>query len=83
MVAIFPSLPGTRDPGTMTCYCPLGEHSTCDSNYAGARTKPASPAQVAAMLDYLKNMVGYKNLRVVARPSSHHRDERVRQIARR
>jgi hypothetical protein len=84
LVAIFPTEPHSNDPNTMVCYSVVGEHSSCHAGFAGSRTKPATPEQVAAMLKYLKGLEGYKNekLRAVSRISSHHRAERVRQLRR-
>ncbi len=84
LIAIFPTVPGTNDPGTMQCYSVVGEHSSCQAGYAGSRTKPATAEQVAAMLKYLKRLKGYEDekLRAVSRVSAHHRAERVRQLKR-
>ena len=79
--AIFPSIVGTNNPNTMTCYCALGQHSSCSSDYAGRMTRPANAEQTRRMLAELRR-VGYTDLKVVSRPSSHHAAERRRQIAR-
>ena len=82
LVAIFPTVPGSNDPSTMQCYSVIGEHSICRAGYAGSNTKPATPAQVAAMVAHLKKLKGYEEwtLRPIARVSPHHRTERVRQL---
>src|SRR3990167_936574 len=71
VIAIFPSEVGTNDTSTMNCYSTMDGHSSCGTGYIGSRTKPATPAMVEAMLRVLHN-VGYKNLKVVKRASSHH-----------
>ena len=84
LVAIFPTVPGdSNNPNSMQCYCVIGQHATCRSDYAGS-TKPATPEQVTAMLEHLKGLKGYEEetLRPIARVSSHHRTERVRQLHR-
>lgn len=82
LVAIFPTeLGDVRTPNSMVCYCPIGEHSACDSNYAGSRTRPATKEEQERLLKALRN-VGYDNLKVVSRPSSHHRAARVKQYRR-
>lgn len=70
IVAIFPGEPGDYRVSTMSCYCPMGGHATCASNYA-SRTKPATPKQVRAMLAELRR-IGYKNLRVISRATPSH-----------
>lgn len=86
LVAIFPDQVGTDDPRTMTCYQRVGEHGSCSSSYAGARTRPAKPGEVRKMLALLRR-VGYGKgtsdspaLRVVARPSAHHARARREQV---
>ncbi len=83
LVAIFPSEAGTNSPNTMSCYCPIGQHSTCDSGYSGERTRPATKEEAKRLMSELR-AVGYKSseLKVIKRPSSHHRDNRVKQIKR-
>jgi len=81
LVAIFPTEPGTNNPNTMTCYTRPEAHGICSSDYAGRKTRPATPGEKKLMLRELKR-VGYTNLKVVARPSSHHRKARVKAIGR-
>lgn len=71
LIAIFPAEIGTSDPSTMACYSTVEGHSHCASDYAGKRTKPATAAQVKAMLAEL-HRAGYRNLKVVKRSSSAH-----------
>lgn len=71
--AFFPTEPGD-DPRSMSCYSTIGEHASARSGYIGRKTKPATPAQVEAMLTELRR-IGYDSdceLAVVARVSSHH-----------
>jgi len=77
IVAVFPTEPGDSDIRSMTCYSSIGQHGSCDSHYVGKRTKKATPEQVKAMLDELRR-VGYTNLRVILRASSHHHRARRR-----
>lgn len=78
IVAFFPTEPGTNDPYTMSCYSSIGQHSTCVSYYIGRKTKPATPAQVRAMLAELRRHPGYKDikLRVIKRVSPTHVKQR-------
>jgi hypothetical protein len=56
--ALFPEIPGTRDPSTCQCYQHDGQHSNAD--YAGCvrRSRPATPREYAALLAELRR-IGY------------------------
>lgn len=80
LLAVFPDEAGdVDDPRSMGCYSSIGQHSTCVAGYIGAKTKPATPAQVAAMLNHLRR-IGYRSLRAISRASSHHSKARKRQL---
>lgn len=81
ILAVFPSLPGTNDPATMESYNLLGSHNSCHDDYVRERTKPATPEQVRAALQGLRN-AGYKHLRVLQRISRDYYQVRKRAIAR-
>lgn len=57
--ALFPGLPGTGEPGSCACYQHVGQHSSAD--YAGClrTSRPAKPAEYAALLKELEN-IGYR-----------------------
>lgn len=63
VLAIFPELPGTNDPYTMTCYAHAGQHSSCDTVFV-SNAKPAKPEEYEPLLRELK-AIGYENIRIV------------------
>jgi transketolase len=80
IVAVFPAeAADTRDPSMMSCYSTIGQHSSAAAGYIGKRTKPATPAQVKAMVKEL-HKVGYRKLRVVSRASASHAKVRRQQL---
>ncbi len=83
IVAIFPAEAGTDDPSTCLCYAHVGQHGACSSDYAGRKTRPATPDEIERMLRELV-ATGYKReeLHVVARSSSHHAKARREQCKR-
>ncbi|HMA20697.1 MAG TPA: hypothetical protein VKO87_07825 [Gemmatimonadaceae bacterium] len=58
ITAVFPTLPGTSDPDTMTCYAHIGQHSTCSIGWYREKTRPASPAEYKALQTELEGL-GY------------------------
>lgn len=58
VVAIFPELPGTNDPGTCTCYAHVGQHGSMDTSYRFQTRKPRDLAAVAALRAELEGL-GY------------------------
>jgi len=58
VTAVFPTLPGTNDPWTMTCYAHVGQHGTCSKDWYWT-TRAAKPAEYAPLLAELKRI--YEN----------------------
>lgn len=54
-LAIFPTLPGTHDPFSATCYAHIGQHGTTCQGYA-ASLKAARPDQYAPLLAELRRI---------------------------
>ena len=61
--AMFPSLKGVDTPGSVTCYQHVGQHSSGDFSTCMRATRPAKPAEYAALRRELER-IGYR-LRVV------------------
>lgn len=61
IIAIFPELPGTNDPGTCLCYQHLGQHGDCYPVGVIRSTKPATPEQYASLMRELRRF-GYELL---------------------
>lgn len=55
VTAVFPTLPGTSDPWTATCYAHVGQHGTCGRDWY-ATTRAATPAEYADLLNELRGI---------------------------
>jgi hypothetical protein len=55
VTAVFPSLPGTNDPNTATCYAHIGQHSACSREWYRT-TRDATPEEYASLLRELRNI---------------------------
>lgn len=55
VTAVFPTLPGTNDPWSMTCYAHIGQHSSASIEWVRT-AKPATPAQYAPLLRELQSI---------------------------
>ena len=55
VTAVFPTLPGTDDVNTMTCYAHIGQHGACVSTWLWD-TRPATPAEYAPLLAELRGI---------------------------
>lgn len=78
VLALFPTLPGTNDPSTMTCYSHIGQHSSA-SMFITSEGRLATPEEYAPLLKELTNVVGY-NLTIVKRATRKHFDLRLQEI---
>lgn len=69
VTAVFPTIPGTREFHTCTCYARVGQHSSCTYGwYQG--TRPARPDEFEALRRELESL-GY-SLKIVSRWTRHH-----------
>lgn len=75
-LVVFPSLPGTNNVNTMSCFAPGEGHSSCVAEYVTQKTRPAKPSEVAEMRKYLR-VYGYKDLVTVHRMTAEHRKQRA------
>lgn len=79
VTAVFPSLPGSRDPNTATCYARIGQHGACSRDWYRT-TRAATPEEYAALHRELCNIYcGVRRdndppvrLRVVSRWTARH-----------
>jgi len=53
ITAVFPTVPGTNEGGSMTCYAHVGQHGACSWGWYRA-TEPAKPEEYADLLAELK-----------------------------
>lgn len=75
VTAVFPTLPGTAEPWTMTCYAHIGQHGSCDQGWLH-KTRPATPEEYADLKRELERQpYGYK-LKVIQRITQAHHKER-------
>lgn len=54
--AVFPTEPGTPEPGTMACYARIGQHGSCHIGWYRERTRPATPDEYAPLLAELRDI---------------------------
>lgn len=73
VTAVFPTLPGTDDSTTMTCYAHIGQHGVCSLAWY-RETTPARAEEYAPLLAELRSIYerdlggkGVQPLRVVQR----------------
>lgn len=55
VTAVLPTLPGTRDPWTATCYAHVGQHGSCSRQWYWT-TRPATEAESADLLAELRGI---------------------------
>lgn len=55
VTAVFPTLPGTYDPWTATCYAHVGQHGSCSRDWYWT-TRAATPAEYADLLAELRSI---------------------------
>ena len=55
VTAVFPTLPGTYDPYTATCYAHIGQHGSCSWLWY-ATTRAAKPEEYADLLAELRRI---------------------------
>jgi len=63
IVAVFPELQGTNEPGTMACYARVGQHSSCHISWYFEHTKPATPEEYAPLKAELESIGYYLDVR--------------------
>jgi hypothetical protein len=65
VTAVFPTLPGSNRPSSMTCYAHVGQHSACDKEWYRT-TRPATPEEYRSLHKELIGQ-GYDDLKIVSR----------------
>ena len=84
-LAIFPTLPGTSDPNSATCYAHIGQHGTLDRGYA-ASCRLATPEEYAPLLAELRRIYetgdDAVSLQIVKRWTRHHDAARIKELRR-
>jgi hypothetical protein len=55
VTAFFPTLPGTYDPYTMTCYAHIGQHGSAHVDYV-RKGRPATPEEYASLYAELRRI---------------------------
>jgi hypothetical protein len=58
VTAIFPSLPGTRDPLTMLSYAHIGQHDAAHRDWVRYNTRPATRTEYLPLLKELTAIYG-------------------------
>ncbi len=67
VIALFPTLPGTSDPHTCESFEHVGQHGSAACHGVINRTRPAKPAEYAALKRELESAPYNYNLKVYAR----------------
>lgn len=67
--ALFPTLPGTNDPWTCTCYQHVGQHSSADLRGCINSSRPAKLAEYEDLLRELTRIYDDCHLRKIKRTS--------------
>jgi len=81
VTAVFPTIPGTNDPWSMTCYAHVGQHGSCDLGWYHT-TRPATEAEYASLKRELESApYGYK-LKVCRRMNASFRERRIAELNR-
>ena len=65
--ALFPTIPGTQDLYTCTCYQHVGQHSSADIRGCVKSSRPATPEEMASLLRELKRVYQECELVIVQR----------------
>jgi hypothetical protein len=55
VTAVFPTLPGTSNPWTFTCYAHIGQHGSADKGWY-VTTRAATPEESADLLRELRGI---------------------------
>lgn len=81
VIAIFPGVPGTPDPGSCLSYERIGQHGSADLKAVIRRTRPATGPAAVGLCRELRS-IGY-DLDIVRRATRRHRRQREEQLRRR
>ena len=68
VTALFPTIPGTNDPFTCTCYAHIGQHGSASEAYAAMRPA-AKPSEYADLMAELRGI--YDDCELVVRKRFH------------
>jgi len=80
--ALFPGLPGTRDPGTCSSFARLGHHASAYYSGCIRGSRPAKPKEYAALQRELEAYPYRYKLRIIQRATAKHFGLRTAEIAR-
>lgn len=79
VIALFPTLPGTRDPSTCESYQHIGQHSAASVELFYNDTMPAHSTEYLPLLRELER-IGYDDLRIYKRYQQNFTAERLAQL---
>jgi hypothetical protein len=81
VVAVFPTLAGTNEPGSMTTYDHVGQHGSCSLDwYVSRKHRPATRREYLPLLRELRRIYGrpmFKGDRVYTLVVARRRDRRM------
>lgn len=79
IIALFPTLPGTRDPWTCCSYMPVGQHGAASVELFYEDTRPVAVVEHQSLFRELVGQ-GYDDLRVYTRYQPWFTKERLKQL---
>ena len=79
VIALFPGDAGTHDLDTCSAYVHVGQHTCADLRHVIATTRPATPAEYAALKRELESAPYRYQLRMLKRTSRRHLESRRQQ----
>lgn len=82
VIALFPSLPGTTDPGTCSSYQHVGQHGSASYDGVMEATRAATPAEYADLQRELESNPYFYLLRPVKRATDAMYRARWKEVAR-
>lgn len=82
VIALFPGIAGTSDPSECLSYVRLGQHGAADYTHVIRNSRPATPAEYAALERELTSPPFGYVFRVVKRETAKHRAARREQVSR-
>lgn len=72
IIAIFPEIPGNKDPNTCLSYTQVGDYCACIPENIMDKTRFATPEEYADLKTELEKKFNY-GLIVIKKPRSHHK----------
>jgi len=79
IIAFFPTIPGSHEPDTCSCYAHISQHSSAQRLYYTNFTYPALPDEYKDLLNELIS-IGYDDLEICTRWTAHFDNLRLQEL---